>query len=138
MEPKVRARLERWGFYPAGGGRLSIEVVMRSHGEVFTGFGAPGVPAQGVAGAVADEAREYLAGGQPVSQHLADQLLIATAMSGGGAFRTGRPPPHARTNQEIVNRFLPGSLECTNVAPGVWEFRGSVTSPAPATPTLGG
>ena len=157
MGPMVTARLEQWGFYPAGGGRLcvdvepcprlqpivmcergavttiaaeavvanlpvsiaqreldvvrealaldgaqlqaksirhahgrgnvvTIEVATADHREVFTGFGAPGVPAATVATTAAKEVQEYLSSGQPVSHHLADQLLIPLAMSARGAF----------------------------------------------------
>jgi RNA 3'-terminal phosphate cyclase (ATP) len=194
MGPTITARLEKWGFYPAGGGRLSvdiepcsglqpitmrergpvtaisaeavvanlpvtiaqreldvvrealaldrvqlqaksvahaqgrgnvvtIEVASSDHREVFTAFGAPGLPAAEVATTAAREVQEYLSCGQPVSHHLADQLLIALAMSGGGAFRTGAPSQHARTNMEIVGRFLPNALVAEQIAASMWEFR---------------
>jgi RNA 3'-terminal phosphate cyclase (ATP) len=43
----------------------------------------------------------------PVGEHLADQLLIPMAMAGGGSFRTRPLSEHARTNMEVVQKFLP-------------------------------
>lgn len=192
MGPRVTARLERWGFYPAGGGRVVVDVepaarlqpfdlreptrmrpktaravlanlpvsvaerelevvhemlgVPRTqlhavtldgvrgkgnvlvidvgndhHTEVFTGFGAAGVPAAAVATEAVREARDYLASGQPVGAHLADQLLIPLAMSGGGGFRTGPPSRHTSTNVEVVQRFLPVGITSREFAPRAWE-----------------
>jgi RNA 3'-terminal phosphate cyclase (ATP) len=194
MGPKVTARLERWGFYPAGGGRvvidvqptprlapfellergplrrksacavlanlpqsvaerelqvvhetlgverqhlrtlvlenargkgnvLSIEIETESHTEVFTGFGQAGVAAAVVATDAVREARTYLSSGMPVGCHLADQLLIPLAMSGGGAFRTGPPSRHTLTNVDVIRCFLPAALECRAFESRLWEVR---------------
>jgi RNA 3'-terminal phosphate cyclase (ATP) len=194
MGPKVTVRLERWGFYPAGGGRvvveiepkaqlepmrllerspirrkaawavvanlprviaqrelevvremlgfeeswlevrevreahgpgnvLNIELEMDHHAEVFTGFGQPGVPAKTVADEACQDARRYLASGQPVGQHLADQLLVPLAMAGQGAFRTGPPSRHTLTNVEVVRRFVAVEITCKEFAPRAWEVR---------------
>jgi RNA 3'-terminal phosphate cyclase (ATP) len=191
MGARVTARLERWGFYPAGGGRvqvdiepagrllplellergeirqraaravvaslsrsiaerelacvreglnfepswlevqevrpsrgpgnlISVELAMDSHHEVFTAFGERGVPAAAVGGDVVRQTREYLASGQPVGHHLADQLLVPLAMAGGGAYRTGPPSRHTLTNVDVVRRFLPGKIECREFAPRAW------------------
>jgi RNA 3'-terminal phosphate cyclase (ATP) len=194
MGPKVTARLERWGFFPAGGGRvvveiepapslaplslvdrpeirgksaravianlpptvgerelqvvnemlgiprshlqtvtldgvrgrgnvLSIELESALHSEVFTGFGQAGVASEVVAAEAVHEARAYLAAGLPVGEHLADQLLIPFAMSGGGAFRTGPPSRHTLTNVEVVSRFLSAPITCREFAARSWEIR---------------
>ena len=194
MGPKVSVRLERWGFYPAGGGRvvvdiqpaprlapfervergpivrksaravlanlpqsvaerelqvvhemlgieranlttfvieaargkgnvLSIELQTGYHTEVFTGFGQAGVAAAVVAAEAVHEARDYLTSGQPIGVHLADQLLIPMAMSGGGVFRTGPPSRHTLTNVDVVRRFLPVALECREFDTRAWEVR---------------
>jgi RNA 3'-terminal phosphate cyclase (ATP) len=193
MGARISARLERWGFFPAGGGRVvveiepspglrpvelvergeirqriaravvanlplsiarrelahvhqalsfdpswlqpqevtgavgpgnvvSIEFVLDSHHEVFTAFGQRGVPAEAVAGDVVRQAREYLAAGQPVGHHLADQLLIPFAMAGRGAFRTGPPSRHTLTNLEVVRRFLLVGIVCREFAPRAWAI----------------
>jgi len=194
MGPRVAARLELWGFYPAGGGRVVVDIEpaarleavemceptkvrnktarailanlpgsiaerelqvihemlglprakMQSvalegvrgrgnvvtidfenehHSEVFTGFGAAGVAAEVVATEAVQEARDYLACGMPIGVHLADQLLIPFAMSGGGGFRTGPPSRHTLTNVEVVGRFLPVAMTCHEFSPRAWEVR---------------
>ena len=194
MGPRVAIRLERCGFYPAGGGRIvvevepapvlapfelterapvvgkralalvaglprriaerelavvqqalglaaedlevvelargqgpgnvvSIELEMEHHREVFTGFGEQGVRAEAVASGAVDAARAYLAAGEPVGEHLADQLVIPLAMSGAGRFRTGPASRHLTTNVEVVGRFLGVEIACAEHAPRRWEVR---------------
>jgi RNA 3'-terminal phosphate cyclase (ATP) len=194
MGPRVAIRLERCGFYPAGGGRIvvevepaaalapfelterapvvakraralvaglprriaerelsvvqealglaagdvevielgrgqgpgnvvSIELEMEHHREVFTGFGEQGVRAEAVAAGAVDAARAYLAAGEPVGEHLADQLVIPLAMSGRGRFRTGPASRHLTTNVEVVRRFLDVPIACVEHAPRRWELR---------------
>jgi RNA 3'-terminal phosphate cyclase (ATP) len=200
MGPKVDVRLERWGFYPAGGGRISvaiepvrhlqsfelleresilkksaraivanlsrsiaerelqlvqerlgieraslvveelkdvqgpgnvltIELAMSHHSEIISGFGERGVPAGTVAADAVDEARDYLASELPVGRHLADQLVIPLAMSGGGGFRTGPPSRHALTNIEVVQKFLPTAISCRAYEQRKWEVRVGETAP---------
>jgi RNA 3'-terminal phosphate cyclase (ATP) len=176
MGASVTARLERCGFYPAGGGRMTFEVVpcpalrpltlldrgaTRVHAraivaslpesiakremstvrdrlglerhvcrvesvdgsigpgnavlivvegetltEVVTGFGVKGVSAEQVASGACEEAERYLRADVPVGSHLADQLLIPTALAGGGSFRTLAPSAHTLSNAGVVRRFL--------------------------------
>ncbi len=104
------------------GNVVSIEIESANVTEVFTGFGERGVPAETVAGRVADEAGEYLAAGAPVGRHLADQLLIPIALAGGGVFRTLAPSAHTTTNKEIVGAFLSARIEISDLGRGVWEI----------------
>jgi RNA 3'-terminal phosphate cyclase (ATP) len=113
-----------------GLGRKQIEVVeeTRSNGpgnvvlieipsahltEVMTGFGAIGVPAEKVAARAARVAREYLDAEVPVGAHLADQLLLPLALGGGGSYRTLPLTEHARTNMDVIRRFLDVDLAAT-------------------------
>jgi len=89
------------------GNVVMIEIESEHVTEVFTAFGRRGVPAEQVAGLAAEAAREYLAADVPVGTHLADQLLVPLALAGGGRFKTLPLSGHARTNLEIVKRFLP-------------------------------
>jgi RNA 3'-terminal phosphate cyclase (ATP) len=95
----------------AGPGNI---VFVEMHGEhaseICTGFGESGVAAEAVANRAAHEARRYLAAGVPVGCHLADQLVPLFALAGGGAFRTVGLSRHARTNAEIVTRFLKAGI----------------------------
>ena len=90
------------------GNAFSIELEMAHHREVFTGFGEQGVRAEAVAARPPSKtARAYLAAGEPVGEHLADQLVIPLAMSSGGRFRTGpasRPPRDERGGRAPVPR----------------------------------
>jgi RNA 3'-terminal phosphate cyclase (ATP) len=74
--------------------------------EAFTSFGERGVRAELVAHALAREVREYLATDVPVGPHLCDQLLLPLALGAGGTFRTLPLTQHARTQAEVIARFL--------------------------------
>ncbi len=173
--PRVEARLERHGFYPAGGGRIVVDVVpgesdplslleagpvirrraralvakipdhvarrelsvvrrelgwagdelqleqvasdgpgnvllleveRASVSEVVASFGQRGVRAEVVGHRAVRALRCYLEGGQPVGPHLADQLLLPLCLGPGGAFCSGPLTEHARTNIEVIRRFL--------------------------------
>ena len=177
MGPRVQAKLDRHGFYPAGGGKIRVtiqpsatlarlelpervewrrrraialvanlprhvaerelkvlkrglgleprdlrieEVQARSPGnvafvelesgeltEVFTSFGELGLPAETVAARLVESVGPFLEAGAPVGEHLADQLLLPMALAGGGSFFTPPLSSHARTNIEVLKRFLP-------------------------------
>ena len=89
---------------------------------VFAGFGEKMVRAETVAKHTIAEARRYLAADAAVCEHLADQLMLPMALAGGGSFTTVRLSQHARTNAEVIARFLPievrfedGGRRCTCV-----------------------
>ncbi len=88
------------------GNVVMIEVESQQVCEVFTAFGERGVPAEKVANRAAQEARVYMAAEVAAGQHLADQLMIPMAMSGGGSFTTLPLSRHATTNIEIIKKFL--------------------------------
>ena len=58
----------------------------------------------------------------PVGLHLADQLLIPMALSGGGSFRTVEPTEHTRTQLELIPKFLDVKLACTPEGNGTWRL----------------
>lgn len=182
LGPKVEIRLEKYGFYPAGGGRFTatiepcerlspipllergvierrsalaivanlarsiaqreidtvakrlnwdteytqivetgnsvgpgnivlIELTSSNVTEVFCGFGRIGASAESVASEAADAARSYLVSGAAAGEHLTDQLLLPFAMAGGGSFSAVTFNMHARTNMEIISKFLPVRFE---------------------------
>jgi RNA 3'-terminal phosphate cyclase (ATP) len=84
-----------------------VEVESEELVAIFTSFGRVGVSAEKVAADVAEQVRVYLASEAAVCEHLADQLLLPMALAGGGSFRTGKISSHARTNMEVIRRFLP-------------------------------
>jgi RNA 3'-terminal phosphate cyclase (ATP) len=91
---------------PGPGNALMLEIESEHVTEVFTGFGSIGVPAEKVAEVAVEEAKRYLAGGVPVGEHLADQLLLPMALAGGGAFRTLPLSRHSVTNIDVIRMFL--------------------------------
>jgi RNA 3'-terminal phosphate cyclase (ATP) len=101
------------------GNALMIELESEHLTEVFTGFGQLGVRAEDVAKQALRDAREYLAAGAPVGQHLADQLMLPMAIgvyleTGGGQFRTMRLTPHSVTHLEIIRTFLEVAVQVEN------------------------
>ncbi len=86
-----------------------IEARYDGGAEVFTAFGEKR-NTEAVADRALEEFRAWEALDVPVSEHLADQLLIPLALF-GGRFRTGPLSLHARTNMEIIRLFLPVRFE---------------------------
>jgi RNA 3'-terminal phosphate cyclase (ATP) len=88
------------------GNALILELGFENITEIFTGFGERGVLAETVADNAIQEVRNYLASGAPVSEHLADQLLIPFALAQSGAFVASHLSRHTKTNMEVVSKFL--------------------------------
>jgi RNA 3'-terminal phosphate cyclase (ATP) len=193
MGPRVRSDLQQWGFYPAGGGRVGVDIIpaprwspldLLSRGdlircdlqailaglprhiadrecrafnaavsrpfdarveelpatvgpgnvlmatiehthitEVFSAFGRRGVSAENVATELAKAVNTYLATDAPVGPHLADQLLIPSALAGRGRYRTTPPTRHSHTNVAVIGQFLPVPISVQPVDTEVWEIR---------------
>ena len=90
--------------------------------EVFTAYGVRGVPAEKVAETAVLEVQRYLESGVPVGEHLADQLLIPLALTGGGAFITAKPSLHTTTNMDVIRRFTGIGLKAVEIEPGKWRI----------------
>ncbi|MGE0479153.1 MAG: RNA 3'-terminal phosphate cyclase [Phycisphaerae bacterium] len=95
------------------GNALLIRVESEHADEVFAAFGERGVPAERIARQAADEANRYLASAAAVGGHLADQLLLPFALAGSGSFTTLPLSGHARTNIDVIQRFLAAQVELT-------------------------
>ncbi len=119
LERRIRELPAREG----PGNALLIEVEHTYVTEVFTGFGARGVPAERVADATARAVRRYLDSGAAAGEHLADQLVLPLALAGGGAFTTTEPSTHLHTNLEVIARFLPVQPELLRQTEGRWRVR---------------
>lgn len=102
----------------ASGNLVQVELAYENACELVTAFGRQGHPAELVAREAADAALEYLRASAPVGEHLADQLLIPCALAGGGEYRATTWSSHARTNAEIVARFLPVRITATEEGNG--------------------
>jgi RNA 3'-terminal phosphate cyclase (ATP) len=75
--------------------------------EVVTAFGAKSLRAEAVAGKALQQVRHYIASHGAVGEHLADQLMLPLALAGGGGFTAETVSEHARTNAQVIERFLP-------------------------------
>lgn len=84
-----------------------ITLVHEHATEVFSAYGEKSVKAETVARKSLDEARDYIASGAAVGEHLADQLMLPLALAGGGRFTAAAVSQHAITNAEVIKRFLP-------------------------------
>lgn len=106
-----------------GPGNAVVLTVRAEHvTEVVTAVGARGVRAEAVATEAVRELRHFQAAGAPVGPHLADQLLLVLAPGGGGAFESSAPSLHARTQADVIARFLPVEVALTERAGGRWRF----------------
>ncbi len=103
------------------GNVLMLEIESASLTEVFTGFGRRRIGAEEVAGEAIDEAARYLAAGVPVGPYLADQLLLPSALAGGGSFRTVEPTEHSTTNAAVIREFLDVEIDFVEEAHDVWR-----------------
>jgi RNA 3'-terminal phosphate cyclase (ATP) len=82
--------------------------------EVFTGFGEKSVRAETVARQTLQQARRYIASNAAIGEYLADQLMLPLALAGGGRFTAECISMHARTNAEVIERFLPVQVRFEN------------------------
>ena len=89
------------------GNAVMVEVGSPAATEIFTAFGQLGISAENVAKQAAREAREFLASEAAVGEHLADQLLLPVALAGAGSFTAVKLNMHARTNMDVIAKFLP-------------------------------
>jgi RNA 3'-terminal phosphate cyclase (ATP) len=89
------------------GNALLISLEHEHVTAVFSGFGEKMVRAETVAKQAIRAARHNLASAAAVCEHLADQIMLPMALAGGGSFTTARLSQHARTNAEVIARFLP-------------------------------
>ena len=117
-----RLRVEENTSSPGPGNVVSVEVESELITEMFTGFGQRGVKAEAVAKGVVREVRRYLEAGVPVGEHLADQLLLPLALAGAGRFKSLAPTPHARTNIEVIKRFLDLEIAACSCGDRAWLF----------------
>lgn len=78
--------------------------------EVFTGLDRRWLPAEQVAGAVAEQMQGYLDSGVAVGAQLADRLPLPPTRSRRGRILTVEPTSHLRTSMEVLDRFFAGEV----------------------------
>jgi len=104
--PEDRLRITATKSSQGPGNVVMVEVETEHMTEIFTAFGKMGVSAEAVGTEAARLAQAYLASEGAACEHLADQLLLPMALSGGGAFTTTGITGHTRTNMDVIGRFL--------------------------------
>ena len=107
---------------PGVGNTVHVRVDCAHVTTVFCGFGMRGVPAETVAGRLADEVAQYLDGDVALDVHLADQVLLPLALASGGEFSTLAPSGHTRTNAAVIRSFLPIIYEESPLDPKRWRI----------------
>ena len=93
------------------GNALLLEVGFEHGSELVFEPGKQGLPAETVAQRAVTSIFEWLDADVPVGEHLADQLLLPLALGSGGVFRTLPLSSHARTQIELIQRFLDVDVE---------------------------
>jgi RNA 3'-terminal phosphate cyclase (ATP) len=99
---------------PGPGNIVMIEIESENVTEVFSAFGRLGLASEKVAEEAVREARGYLVSRAVAGEYLTDQLLLPLALAGGGGFTATKLSRHAKTNQEVISRFLPVEFETQN------------------------
>jgi RNA 3'-terminal phosphate cyclase (ATP) len=88
------------------GNALWMSLLHGEHTTVFDAVGQKGRRAEQVSKTLVRRMQRWQHSGTPVDVFLADQLLLPLALAGGGAFRTPPLSEHARTNMDVIQRFL--------------------------------
>lgn len=110
------------------GNALLATLVYENVSEVFTAFGEKGISAEQVARSVVREVRSYLMSDAALGPHLADQWALPLALAvwrrgGEASYTCTELTPHAKTNFEVIERFLPVKFSTTATAPGVFAVK---------------
>jgi RNA 3'-terminal phosphate cyclase (ATP) len=95
----------------------------------FSSLGERGKPAERVADEACDALSDYVRRPGAADPHLADQLLMPMVLArGSSAVTTTRVTEHLRTNQWVVERFLPGRVHVEGAVgePGRVTVQGGV------------
>lgn len=94
------------------GNALLVTLVHGHVSEVFTQFGEKGVSAEKVARELVREVRSYQMSDAALGPHLADQWALPLALAVwkrqcAAAYTCSELTPHAKTNFDVIQRFLP-------------------------------
>lgn len=104
------------------GNVVMCEVQLDSYSEIFTSFGRRGVPAEQVARESTQETKRFLKSGATVGEHLADQLLLPLALSGGGSFTCSSISNHFKSNVDVIRAFLKNFRVETTKIRNTWQI----------------
>ncbi|MBL8473889.1 MAG: RNA 3'-terminal phosphate cyclase [Rhodocyclaceae bacterium] len=104
--PQAQQQIRQLPANEGPGNVLMLELRHERCSELFTSFGARGLPAENVAARLLKEQHAYARSNAAVGEHLADQLVIPLALAGRGRFTAALLSSHLATNIEVVRRFL--------------------------------
>ena len=107
------------------GNALMATLVFENVTEVCTQFGEKGVSAEQVAKDVVREVREYQMSEAALGPHLADQWALPLALAvwkrqSSASYTCTELTPHAKTNFEMIERFLPVKFSTAKIDKG-WQ-----------------
>ena len=100
---------------PGTGNILILKMAFDHITETMCELGERGVKSEEVARRVLLTSEFYNQSAAAVGRHLADQLLLPMALSGGGSFTTQKPTLHTLTNIEVIKKFLPVDIDLKEV-----------------------
>lgn len=116
--PEEEFKIEQLPNEYGPGNIFFIEMAFQHIVEVLSAFGEKGVSAEEVGESAAKSAMKYLSHSAPVSQHLADQLLLPCIWADGGEFVTEELSQHFKTNAGLIEKFSPYRILTKNIADG--------------------
>lgn len=99
------------------GNAVAVMLHFAHHTEEVSMLGERRLSAERVAAIVADKALAFLAHGEPVGEHLQDQLPILLTATRGGRYRTTAPTDHLVSQLDLIPRFTGRPIE-VRVDPG--------------------
>jgi RNA 3'-terminal phosphate cyclase (ATP) len=99
------------------GNAVSVLLHFGEHTEEVSVLGERRLSAGRVAEMVAEKALDFLAHGQPVGEHLQDQLPILLTATCGGRYRTHRRTMHLDSQLDLIPRFTGRAIQ-VDEAPG--------------------
>jgi len=107
------------------GNALLATLVCENTSEVITAFGEKGVSAEQVARQVVREVQRYQASPAALGPHMADQWALPLALAvwqrkASASYTCTELTQHAKTNFEVIERFLPVRFS-TAASAGGWQ-----------------
>lgn len=93
------------------GNAVAVMLHFAHHTEEVSMLGERRLSAERVAAMVADKALAFLAHGEPVGEHLQDQLPILLTATRGGRYRTTAPTDHLVSQLDLIPRFTGRAID---------------------------
>lgn len=128
-EMGIAAEIERVEFRAHSRGTVLLLLGQFAGGQCcYYALGAPGKPAERVADEAVEQFGRFLATDAAIDEYVADQLVIPLLLvPDTSEFRTARVTRHLLTNIEVVQAFLPGSVEVSGEegSPGTVCIKGA-------------